>query len=265
MLNVYKRTWQVIWAEQWQYRANLLMYLLFWLVSPIVFLAVWVSIATANGSVGGLTANDFVAYYLTVLMVSIITADITIHIFPYKIQDGSLSSELILPVHPVMTRALINNISFKLLQLTVFIPAWLLLVFLFSPDFGYTPRSLAIGAVACVLGFVVNFFLGAIIACMAFWTTRVYLLDSLFRFALGRLLSGEYVPLQLLPAALQGLALALPFQYGLYFPAQTLLNKLTDEQLIFGFAMQLFWCVVLAALFFLQWRVAVKRYSAVGA
>ncbi len=265
MLNVYKRTWQVIWAEQWQYRANLLMYLLFWLVSPIVFLAVWSSIANANGSVGGLTANDFVAYYLTVLLVSIITADITIHVFPYKIQDGSLSSELVLPVHPVMTRTLIVNVSYKLLQLTVFIPAWIALAVLLSPDFGYTPSSLLIGAAACVLGFVVNFFLGAIIACMAFWTTRVHLLDSLFRFALGRMLSGEYVPLQLLPVALQSLATVMPFQYGLYFPAQVLLNKLSGQQLLFGFGMQLLWAAALGAVFFWQWRVAIKRYSAVGA
>lgn len=265
MLNIYKRTWQVVWAEQWQYRANLLMYLLFWLISPIVFLAVWSSIATANGSVGGLNANDFVAYYLMMLFVSIVTADITIHVFSYKIQDGSLSSELVLPVHPVLTRALIFNLGFKLLQLIVFIPAWIVLIALFQPEFGVTARSIGLGVIACVLGFVVNFFFGAIIACIAFWTTRVYTLDALIRFAIGRMLSGEFVPLQLLPGALQGIAAVAPFQYGLYFPVQVILNKLPDNLVWFGFMMQVFWSLVLAGVFLLQWRAAIKKYSAVGA
>jgi hypothetical protein len=71
MLRIYKRLWQITWAEQWQYRANLLMYLLYWLVSPIVYLAVWVTIANQQGSVNGLTANDFITYYLTLLVVDL--------------------------------------------------------------------------------------------------------------------------------------------------------------------------------------------------
>ncbi len=265
MLNIYKRTWQVVWAEQWQYRANLLMYLLFWLISPIVFLAVWASIATANGSVGGLDTNDFVSYYLVMLLVSIVTADITIHVFTYKIQDGSLSSELVLPVHPVLTRALINNLGFKTLQLIVFVPAWILLIVVFRPEFDVNSRSVVLGALACVLGFAVNFLLGAIIACIAFWTTRVYTLDALVRFAIGRMLSGEFVPLVLLPAFLQGLAAVAPFQYGLYFPVQLILNKVPDGQIAIGFAMQVVWIVILSVVFALQWRAAIKKFSAVGA
>ncbi len=46
MVEIYKRFWQVNWAEQWQYRANLLMYLAFWLVS-VVYLSVWTAIASA--------------------------------------------------------------------------------------------------------------------------------------------------------------------------------------------------------------------------
>jgi ABC-2 type transport system permease protein len=265
MLKIYLRTWQVVWAEQWQYRANLLMYLLFWVVTPVVFLAVWVSIANANGDVRGLTANDFISYYLVMLLVSVVTADITIHIFPYKIQDGSLSSELILPIHPVLTRALIVNLGFKALNLIVFIPAWLVLVLLFQPEFTITPWSAGLGVLACALGFVVNFFLGAIIACVAFWTERVYWIDQLVRYALGRLLSGEFVPLALLPGVVQAVALTLPFQLGIYFPVQVILNQGTPEQVLAGFGSQLAWSLVLIVIFLVQWRFAIRKYSAVGA
>jgi hypothetical protein len=36
------------------------MYLLYWLVSPIIYLAVWTSIANTKGDVNGFTANDFI-------------------------------------------------------------------------------------------------------------------------------------------------------------------------------------------------------------
>src|SRR3954469_6718599 len=91
MLRIYRRMWQVNWAEQWQYRANLLMYLLFWLVSPIVFLSVWTTVANSQGAVQGLTANDFSTYYLTLLIVDNLTTQITIHLLAYKIQDGTLA------------------------------------------------------------------------------------------------------------------------------------------------------------------------------
>jgi ABC-2 type transport system permease protein len=265
MLQIYKRTWQVVFAVQWQYRANLLMYLLFWLVTPIIFLAVWASIASVQGNVQGMAAQDFVSYYLMLLPVTIITADITIHTFAYKIQDGSLSSELILPINPMLVGALTQNLGFKALQLLVFIPAWLVLVLAFQPAFGVTPDSLGLGVVALALGFGVNFFFGAVISCLAFWTTRVYWFDQLVRFAIGTMLSGEFVPLNLLPSTLQTVARLAPYQLSAYFPTQLLLNKLSASEIVFNFGMQIFWLCAFAALFALQWRAAMKKYSAVGA
>src|SRR5262245_8748608 len=154
MLNIYQRLWQVNWAEQWQYRANLLMYLLYWLVSPIVYLAVWTSVARGQANVHGLTANDFATYYLTLLIVDNLTSQITIHILAYKIQDGTLSSELLKPIHPILTNTLINNLAFKALNFMALIPIWIALYFLFQPDFGsVTLVSLLLAAPAIVLGF----------------------------------------------------------------------------------------------------------------
>src|SRR6185295_7121598 len=135
MLRIYQRLWHVNWAEQWQYRANLWMYLLYWLVSPIVYLAVWTTVANSQGSVNGLTANDFITYYLTLLIVDTLTAEITIHLLGYKIQDGTLSNELMKPVHPILTGTLMNNLAFKALTLLVLVPAWLVLCLLFQPDY----------------------------------------------------------------------------------------------------------------------------------
>ena len=53
MRKIFLRLWQVTWAEQWQYRGNLLTYALYGLISPIVFLSVWRTIAASQNGVMG--------------------------------------------------------------------------------------------------------------------------------------------------------------------------------------------------------------------
>jgi len=265
MLRIYQRLWQVNWAEQWQYRANLLMYLLYWLVSPIVYLSVWTSIANNQGSVSGLTANDFVNYYLTLLIVDQLTSNITIHILAYKIQDGTLSGELLRPVHPILTNTLVNNIAFKALLLIVLIPIWLLLCLLFQPNYSaVTLQSVLLAIPAIVLGFGINFLLSAALTCLAFWTTRIYSLME-FYFALAVLFSGQFVPLQLMPAVIQRAADFLPFQFFIYFPIQIILGHIKPEAYLQDFALGLVWLVVVFFFFRFIWRQGLKQYSAVGA
>lgn len=265
MLLIFQRLWQVNWAEQWQYRANLLMYLLYWLVSPIIYLAVWTSIATQKGDVNGFTANDFITYYMVLLICDQVTSNIVIHIFGYKIQDGTLSSELIRPIHPMLTNALVNNIAFKILTILGFIPVWIVLYFLFKPDFSHVELSgILLSIPAMIMGFFVSFMISATITSLAFWTTKIYSLHE-FYYALILLFSGQFVPLPIMPPLVQNIAQYLPFQLFLYFPIQLILGKLSDAQIIQGFVMNIIWLAIAALLFNWVWRNGVKRYSAVGA
>jgi ABC-2 type transport system permease protein len=265
MFNIFRRLWQVNWAEQWQYRANLIMYLLYWLVSPIIYLAVWTSIANSKGSVNGLTANDFTTYYMTLLIVDQITSNIVIHTFAYKVQDGSLSGELVRPIHPMLTNALVNNIAFKCLTIMGFIPIWIILYFLYKPEYsGVTVENVLLSIPAMILGFFVGFLLSAAITSLSFWTTRVYSIHE-FYYALILLFSGQFVPLTLMPPLIQEIARYLPFQLLIYFPVQLILGNLTEAQIVQGFASGIIWLVISILVFNAIWRNGVKRYSAVGA
>lgn len=264
MLNIYKRFWHVNWAQQWQYRANLVMYLAYWIVSPITYLAVWTAIANAQGSVNGMTAANFAAYYLTVLPIDILTSSITIHVIAYKIQDGTISNELIQPVHPVLTNILMNNIAFKVLQILVFIPIWIGLVVLFRPELTYTWSSVLLAIPAVIFGFLIRFLMESTLTLIAFWTTRVWAIYN-FDIALGAMLNGSFVPLALLPVWVQGVAQFLPYQLGLSFPVLLLLNQLPPEKIALNFGLDLVWLIALYFLFQFVWKQAVKQYSAVGA
>jgi ABC-2 type transport system permease protein len=265
MLNIFKRLWQVSWAEQWQYRANLIMYLLYWLVSPIIYLAVWTSIANSKGSVNGFTAGDFINYYLVLLVADQLTSNIVIHNFAYKIQDGALSSELIRPIHPILTNTLVNNLAFKALILIGFTPVWLILTLIFKPDFsGVTWQGVLLAIPAMLLGFFVGFLLSAAITSVAFWTTRVYSIHE-FYYALILLFSGQFVPLTLMPKLVQDIAQFLPFQLFMYYPVQLILGKLSTAQIVQGYIVGLVWLGISILFFRFVWRNGVKQYSAVGA
>jgi ABC-2 type transport system permease protein len=215
--------------------------------------------------VKGLTANDFITYYLILLVIDQLTSEITIHILAYKIQDGTLSGDLIRPIHPILTGALINNIAFKALSLMAFVPIWIVLVLVFRPDFSaVTPVSILLAIPAILIGFWLKFLLGAIVTSLAFWTTRVYSVSQ-FVYMVVMLLSGQFVPLQLMPPAIQTVAHYLPFQMFLYVPVEIILNRLPPDVILRDYAFSLVWLVIFQLLFLAVWRGGVKRFSAVGA
>jgi ABC-2 type transport system permease protein len=257
--------WQVNWAEQWQYRANLFMYILYWIVQPIVYIAVWTSIANVQGSVKGFTANDFIVYYLVMLIVDQITSEIVFYSFGYKIQEGTLSGELIRPVHPILTNALMNTLAFKALTTMVLIPIWILLTLLFKPTFdSVTATNILLSVPALIIGFIVNFLLTSSITCLAFWTQRVWGLYRLYGIPVA-LFSGQFVPLELMPQPIQQIAVYLPFPLFKYFPTQLILGKLSPEQITTGYVMGIVWVVLSFVIFRFTWKKGLKQFSAVGA
>jgi ABC-2 type transport system permease protein len=165
----------------------------------------------------------------------------------------------------MLTNALVNNVAFKGLTIMGMTPVWIVLYFLFKPDFsGATWQGLLLSIPVMILGFMIGFLLSAAITSLAFWTTRVYSIHE-FYFAFILLFSGQFVPLPLMPKIIQEIAQYLPFQLFMYYPIQLILGKLSNAQIIQGFVSGGVWLAVSILLFNWVWREGVKRFSAVGA
>jgi ABC-type uncharacterized transport system permease subunit len=94
----------------------------------------------------------------------------------------------------MLTNTLVNIIAFKILTIMGMIPIWIILNFLFKPDFSsVTWQGTLLALPAMVLGFTVGFLLSATITSLAFWTTRVFSVHE-FYYALFLLFSGQFVP-----------------------------------------------------------------------
>jgi ABC-2 type transport system permease protein len=81
---------------------------------------------------------------------------------------------------------------------------------------------------------------------------------------LAYFVSGQMMPLDMLPPFWAGLLKALPFQYLAYFPAVIFLGKVKGAELAWGLLAQLAWAVALVVLTRWLFHRGLRRYSAYG-
>jgi len=259
----YRAKFKQDFAIQIQYRSALAIWLIGAVLEPLIYLVVWNAAAQAQGGeVGGMTSGDFAAYFIVSLIVNQLTFTWVMWEFEHYIREGDLAANLLRPIHPIHMD-ITDNLTYKVLSLTVVIPAVIIMAIFFKPTWNLSFWSVAAFAPALVLAFVLRFLLEWTLALSAFWTTRTRSVNQLY-FTIFMFFSGRLAPLALFPPALVVVANILPFRWTLSFPIELFLGKLSPQEALWGMAIQLGW--ILAALLLLRvvWRSAIRRFSAVG-
>jgi len=249
--------------QQFQYRAATYMYLIGMVAEPVIYLVVWSTIADqSGGTVGGLTAGEFAAYYIVWTLVRTMNIVFTPYGWEERIREGELSGQLLRPLHPIHYD-LAWFAGGKVPWVLFYLPIAVVLTLVFNPTFDVRPLEIAVFAIAVWGAYLIRSFYQSALGLITFWTTRVGALFQLY-ITLELLLSGRLVPLTLMPEWVQTVAWFLPFRWTFYFPIQTLVGDLSNEQLLGGLAMQVLWTLIGIGLFSLVWRHAIRRYTAVG-
>ncbi|HEX5451914.1 MAG TPA: ABC-2 family transporter protein [Candidatus Limnocylindrales bacterium] len=263
LLDVYVQEAKIAIAEQIQYRVANYMYMLGMVAEPVIYLVVWQTVAAQQGgSVAGITAGGFAAYYIVWTLVRNINIVFTPYGWESRIREGRLSAQLLHPLFPI-----VEDLGFFLGWKPVVILLWLpiaaFLALIFHPVLSPTPLAITVFAISLLGAYLIRSLNQSSVGMLTFWTTRVGPVFQLY-IAAELLLSGRLVPMQLMPAWVQALANLLPFQWTFGFPIEALVGNLSTEQLLTGLAAQLFWIVVGAGLVRVVWHFAVRRYSAVA-
>ncbi|MDD9936131.1 MAG: ABC-2 family transporter protein [Myxococcales bacterium] len=262
-LDLYGTLLRVAIAGNIQYRAAGMVWMLGMVIEPVIYLVVWSAVADSRGeSVAGYDARDFAAYYLTFFVLHHLTFTWIMEVFQYRVQQGSLSFELLRPIHPIYAD-IADNVAYKLVMLVVMIPAAVVIALAFEPRFQPVGWSLALLPIAVVLAFFTRFFLEWGLAMSAFWTTRTTAVNRTY-YSIYLFLSGRAAPIALLPAWLSGVAEHLPFYAMIGFPVELALGKLSPERALSGLGVQLVWTLFALGFVAMVWRRAVRRFSAVG-
>lgn len=260
---IYAVKFRVSMAIQLQYRAALGIWLIGALLEPIIYLAVWSTVARAQGGeVNGLTPGDFAAYFIAGMVVNQLVFSWIFWEFDYYVREGVLASRLLRPLHPIHID-IVDNITYKILTLIVIIPVTLLLIWFFEPRWNPQLWSL-LGFMPAIIGaFLSRFIFEYTLAMAAFWTTRTSALNQLY-YVIVLFFSGRLAPLSLFPEPVQTVANFLPFRWSLAFPIELVIGQLTPREFWIGMGAQLAWFLIGLALLSVVWKAGVRRFASVG-
>jgi|SRR5208283_4975419 len=180
------------------------------------------------------------------------------------IRDGSLKKYLLQPIDMLAYLVSYRAAHKAAYIVTSALPYGLLFFFCRGyfdglPDAG----TLAAYVASLLLGFLIGFFLESSIGMIGFWFLEVasllYVINTLNYF-----ISGQMLPLDLLPTWAAVPLKAMPFQYLAYFPAAVFLGKIKGVALLYGLAGEAAWALLFIALSRWLYRLGLRRYSAYG-
>ena len=249
------------WLSWMQHRSFFFLLAFGWMIPPLIYLFVW-STAARGAPVGGLSRGDFVAYYLTLIVVNQLTYSQTNWTVGDLIRGGDMNRLLLYPMSPIYN-TLATELAGKVVYMTFIVPVTALLAVLLRPTLDLTPGAVLAFVPALILAWLLRFVWGYWLALLAFWLTRA---DSLLALqdTLIFLLAGQVAPVILLPGALHSAAILLPFRYMVSFPVEVLTGQVAGNDLLVGFAIQGVWVLIALALYRTLWQRGVQQYTAVG-
>ena len=251
-------------AIQLHYRVSLVIWMIGLVLSPLVYLVVWTTVAhTQGGSVASYSAYDFAAYFIVLMIVDHITFTWVIFNAEFRIRQGQLSPLLLRPIHPI-NADIVENASYKTLMLAVLIPAAVVMSLAFRPSLHPAPWAVLAFFPALALAAVLRFTVEWTVSLTSFWISRMAALDQMY-YVLVLFLSGQVAPIALLPLPMRVLATVLPFRWMVAFPVELVLGRDSPRDALIGFGLLIGWLVVGIVALRITWRRGVRQYSAVGA
>jgi ABC-2 type transport system permease protein len=263
MADLYLTTMRLAVQQQFQYRTANYFWMLGMIAEPVIYLVVWTTIADQQGgSVQGLSAGYFAAYYIVWTLVRNMNIVFGAPFWEERIREGELNKDLLRPVLPLH-----YDIAFfagwKVVVIVLWIPLAIGLSLVFDPILDPRPAEIAVFAVAIWGAYLLRTMFQEALGMLCFWTTRGAAIFDLWM-TTELLLSGRLVPLPLMPDWVQEISRFLPFQWAFFFPIEALVGDLSNEELLRGLGAQLIWTLIGLAIFRVAWKHAIKRYSAVG-
>ena len=250
-------------ASQIQYRVSNYFYMIGMIAEPVIYLVVWSTVARQQGGeVGGFTPGEFAAYYIVWTLVRNMNIALTPYAWEERVRGGELSGMLLRPIHPIHAD-LAGMAGWKAVIIVLWLPLAALLTLIFQPTLAIRPIDLAVFFIAIWGAYVLRSIFLWLLGLVTFWTTRVGPVFDIF-FTAELLLSGRLVPMSLMPQWAQDVAAFLPFQWTFGFPIEALIGQLPESELLAGLGMQVLWIAISATLVAFAWRLAVRRFSAVG-
>lgn len=246
------------------YRASGIIWILTDVATAITMPLVWIAATRAQGGdIQGFGANDFVLYYLCMLMVSSFVTSHLMWEISSEIREGFFSTHLLRPVNYLMF-SIARNLPWRLVRTVLFLPWYLLFLVLYRHYMeGATVHMSWEFWVALLLGHMVSVLFVSAMALIALYTQEAQSIFELYYVPM-LFLSGQMFPIALFPDWARHIALLFPFYYTTGVPTEILVGKLSGVDALQAIGGQLVWIALSLVMFKILWTRGLRQYNGVG-
>ncbi|WP_392485940.1 ABC-2 family transporter protein [Haloimpatiens sp. FM7315] len=215
-----------------------------------------------NTKILSYTASSLGKYfiYTNVLQLSFLPAMFVTYETWDSINKGEISLWIVKPLnYPLyIFSKKFGNFIFKFI-ICMFVFSGIEIIF--KLNFSY--KSLILGIVLSILGFIILFQIQFLIGICTFWVGKVLTLrDNIMN--LTFLFGGQLLPINMLPRIISNISKYLPMQYIYYLPANVLSNNFSINEISFYIKIEVIWIIIFFIATNILWNLGIKRYSPNG-
>lgn len=253
--------------ERMAYRGDFLLGTVLRFLPMVTTILLWRSVYAGSGqkSLAGFDYSEMIAYLLLTHISRMFSSMPNLAAgIARDIREGTLKRYLIQPVD-LIGYLISYRVAHKVAYIVTSALPYGLLFFLCRGYFERFPDATTFVAylASLILAFLVGFFFETCVGMVGFWflevTSLLYIVMTMNFF-----ISGQMLPLNLLPEPWYTILRWLPFQYMAYFPAVVFLGKVQGADLIRGLLAEAAWALGFLILARVLYRIGLRRYSAYG-
>src|SRR4051795_6924839 len=266
-LRKYSKILRVSLSERMTYRGDFLLGTILRFLPLVTTILLWRAIYEGSGqsSLAGFRYREMIAYLLLTHISRMFSS------MPglaggiaRDVREGTLKRYLVQPLD-LIGYLLSYRMAHKVAYIVTSALPYGLLFFLCRGYFHGFPDALTFAAylASLIMAFLVGFFFEACVGMVGFWFLEVTSILFIVM-TLNFFISGQMLPLDLLPEPWVSILKYLPFQYMAYFPAVVFLGKVTGWNLVLNLFLELLWAAFFVLLARGLYRLGLRRYGAYG-
>lgn len=249
--------------EVMEFRANWYLSILAEVLPLPILLLLWMTAFKESGSRYGYNTSTIITYYIISRMISAWIPSVWYEIV-LALRTGGLDTFLLKPVSYLgywSCRQFTTNVFYSVENaiIAVVLSIFFSRYFYIQTD-GY---YLILMLISLILSFILAYLIDFVLSMTAFWLENSSGIKSIY-FLIMTFLSGQIVPLNVLPDFIQRITSKLPFYYINFFPVQIYLGKVTYYDALLGILTEALWIVSFYLIYKVEWKLGLKTYKSMG-
>ena len=244
------------------YRFNHFMGILNTILRIFIFWEIYRALYGSRSEVDGITITMVATNFILSLGLDSVFF-VNDYYLPDRIQNGSIATELLLPVS-FHGRMLADNLGHALFQLLFhFVPAVAVSVLFIGISAPAGLPMLLLFLLSAFFGYGVLWSISFAAQMLSFWLINVWSIMTIKNVFIN-VLSGSMIPLWFMPDWMRGVIRFTPFSSIYFTPVQIYLGQLSLSEILRSFLIQLFWIVCLFSIGMFLWKKGQKKLVVQG-